>query len=132
MLSNRPYFVRAAYQWIVDSRCTPILVVDTSHPGVQVPQQYVEGHEIAFNLLPSAISDLKITNDHIEFYASFSKIVYHISASIDAITAIYAEENDEGYYPGSVNTDQPTTTKSIGTHKKHTAPFLRLVETDND
>ena len=28
MISNKPYLLRAFHQWIVDSACTPILVID--------------------------------------------------------------------------------------------------------
>lgn len=98
MLSNRPYLLRAFYQWIVDSACTPILVIDATHPRCKIPQDYAEGGEIVFNLSSVAVRDLKITNEIIEFKASFSGVIHIISAPIKAILAIYAEENGEGIF----------------------------------
>lgn len=98
MLSNRPYLLRAFYQWIVDSACTPILVIDANNPKCKIPQDYAEGGEIVFNISPVAIRDLKISNELIEFKASFSGVIHMIAAPIKAILAIYAEENGEGIF----------------------------------
>ena len=98
MLSNRPYLLRAFYQWIVDSACTPILVIDAHHPRCKVPKEYIEGDEIVFNISPVAVRDLKMMNDSVEFNASFSGVIHIISAPIGAILAVYAEENGEGIF----------------------------------
>lgn len=98
MLSNRPYLIRAFYQWIVDSACTPIIVIDAKNPRSKVPQDFVEGGEIMFNISGSAIRDLKMLNDVVEFKASFSGVVHLISAPISAIISVYAEENGEGLF----------------------------------
>jgi stringent starvation protein B len=144
MLSNRPYLLRAFYQWIIDSQCTPILVIDASNPRCKIPQDYVEGGEIVFNISPTAIRDLKITNELIEFKASFSGVIHIISAPIKAVLAIYAEENGEGIFfdaeEGATDEgiaeetklsvidesleQQATTVASIGKSK----PILKLVE----
>lgn len=98
MLSNRPYLLRAFYQWIVDSGCNPILVIDANHPNIRIPKDYIEGGEIVFNISPAAVRDLKILNDCVEFKASFSGVVYIIYAPVNAILAVYAEENGEGIF----------------------------------
>lgn len=98
MLSNKPYLLRAFYQWIIDSGCTPILVIDPHHARTRVPQNYVEGDEIVFNISAAAISDLKMMNEFVEFKASFSGVVHLIFAPIQAILAVYAEENGEGVF----------------------------------
>jgi|SRR5579885_726487 stringent starvation protein B len=98
MLSNRPYLLRAFYQWIVDSNCNPILVIDANNPRCKIPKEYVEGGEIVFNISPSAIRDLKISNELVEFKASFSGVIHMISAPIKGVLAIYAEENGEGIF----------------------------------
>lgn len=98
MLSNRPYLVRAFYEWIVDSSCTPILVLDATNPRCNIPEGFSEGGEIVFNISPNAIRELKITADFVEFKASFTGVVSIISAPINAILAIYAEENGEGLF----------------------------------
>ena len=98
MISNRPYLLRAFYQWIVDSDCTPILVIDATHPRCSIPSDFAEGGEIVFNISPTAIRELNISNKQIEFKASFSGMVHYISAPISAILAVYAEENGEGLF----------------------------------
>jgi stringent starvation protein B len=98
MLSNKPYLIRAFYNWIVDSRCTPILVINANHPGCNIPDQHVENGEIVFNISPEAIRDLAIRYDKVEFKASFSGNVQYIAVPVKAVLAVYAEENKQGMY----------------------------------
>jgi stringent starvation protein B len=98
MISNRPYLLRAFNEWIVDSSCTPILVIDANNPKCRIPQEHVEGGEIVFNISSTAVRDLVISNEAIEFKASFSGVIHVVSAPINAILAIYAEENGEGIF----------------------------------
>lgn len=98
MISNKPYLLRAFYQWIVDSACTPILVINAKHPHCKVPHDYVEGGEIVFNISAAAVRDLNISNELIQFKASFSGVIHLIAAPVNAILAIYAEENGEGIF----------------------------------
>src|SRR5688500_14122043 len=98
MLSNKSYLIRAFYNWIVDSRCTPILVVNAHHPKCDFTQMHVENGEIVFNISPEAIRDLSITYEKLEFRASFSGRVQILTIPIKAILAIYAEENKQGMY----------------------------------
>ena len=41
MTPNRPYLLRAFFDWIVDNECTPHIVVDAGFANVQVPTQFV-------------------------------------------------------------------------------------------
>jgi stringent starvation protein B len=98
MLSNKPYLIRAFYEWIVDCQSTPLLVVDATMPRCNVPQEYVENGEIILNISPDAIRDLKVNRNVVEFKASFSGIAHLISVPIRAVLAIYAEENGQGMF----------------------------------
>jgi stringent starvation protein B len=98
MLSNKPYLIRAFYEWIVDSETTPLLVVDATVPRCNVPQEYVENGEIILNISPDAIRDLKVSRNLVEFKASFSGIAHLISVPVRAVLAIYAEENGQGMF----------------------------------
>lgn len=98
MLSNKPYLMRAFYDWIVDSQCTPILVLDATNPRCQVPEEFIEGGEIVFNISPVAVRDLNVSNKAVEFKASFNGVINIISAPIKAVLAVYAEENGEGLF----------------------------------
>lgn len=108
MLSNRPYLLRAFHEWISDSQCTPILVLDATHPKCKVPMEFVDNGEIVFNVSPSAVRDLKMGNELVEFKASFSGVVHIISAPMRAILAIYAEENGEGLFFDAEEDDNET------------------------
>lgn len=98
MLSNKPYLLRAFHQWILDSYCTPIIVLDTTHPQCKVPKQAVNDNEILFNVSPVAVRQFDITNEMVEFKASFGGVIHFISAPMNAILALYAEENNEGIF----------------------------------
>ncbi|CAN5438532.1 ClpXP protease specificity-enhancing factor [soil metagenome] len=96
MISTRPYLIRAFYQWILDNEFTPYIVVNAYEEGTQVPQQYVKDGSIVFNISPTVIDKLEITNDWLTFRARFSGIPHDIYAPIQAVTAIYARENGRG------------------------------------
>jgi stringent starvation protein B len=98
MLSNKPYLVRAFYEWIVDSACTPFIVINATMPRCKLPQDFIENGQITLNISPNAIRDLKVTNESIEFRASFSGVVHIVSAPIKAVLAIYAQENQQGMF----------------------------------
>src|SRR3990167_8836933 len=116
MLSNRPYLLRAFHQWIVDSACTPIIVLDAHNPRCKVPKDYAEGGEIVFNVSSSAVRDLKISNELVEFKASFSGVIHIISAPVKAVLAVYAEENGEGlFFDGEEDGDEGFSSNDVVT-----------------
>jgi stringent starvation protein B len=98
MLSTRPYLIRAFYEWIVDSSCTPYLLVDATSPRCKMPREFMENGQITLNISPKAIRDLEITRDVIRFRASFSGVVHILSAPVQAVLAIYAQENQQGMF----------------------------------
>lgn len=139
MLSNKPYLIRAFYDWIVDSNCTPYILVNAAYPNCQVPQEFVENNEITLNVCPHAIRDLKITKDRVEFRASFSGVVHMISVPIKSVLAIYAHENQQGMffdYEEDESGDESPQTSSVSEETKDTASssekkrssHLRLVD----
>jgi stringent starvation protein B len=136
MISNKPYILRAFYDWILDNRCTPILVINVDSPHCRVPLDYVENGEIVFNIAPAAVRGLKLNNDAVEFKATFNGIVHMIYAPVRSIGALYAEENGEGVYfdspedSGRTGADAappvpPPQADNVSAKRK---PFLRLVE----
>lgn len=97
MTSNRPYLLRAIYEWLVDNNCTPHLVVFAHTDGVAVPQQHVnKDGQIILNIAPSAVKDLFIANDAISFSARFSGVVHNIYVPCGAVLGIYGRENGQG------------------------------------
>ncbi|MGF1526549.1 MAG: ClpXP protease specificity-enhancing factor [Candidatus Competibacterales bacterium] len=96
MTSNRPYLIRALYEWILDNQMTPYLLVNAEVGGVQVPSQHVKDGRIILNLKPAAIDALQLGNDAIEFNARFGGIPFSIRIPPAAVLAIYAPENGQG------------------------------------
>ncbi len=97
MTSTRPYLLRAFFDWILDNRLTPYVVVDAREDHVQVPMQYVDNEgNIILNISPVAVQHLSLENDVMEFSARFSGHAMHIYVPIQAIRAIYAKENGRG------------------------------------
>lgn len=96
MTSNKPYFIRALYDWILDNNCTPYIVVDATLPFVEVPEQFISEGKIILNILPSATHNLILDDEWISFSARFGGVSENINIPIGAVAAIFAHENGEG------------------------------------
>ncbi len=110
MTSNRPYLIRALYDWLVDNELTPYLLVDAERESVEVPSRYVEEGRIVLNVSPTAVRDLVLGNELIAFEARFGGNAFAISLPPDAVLGVYARENGKGMlFPdeGSTPTDPP-------------------------
>ena len=96
MTPNRPYLLRAFYDWIVDNKCTPHLVVNAEYASVQVPVQFVQDGQIVLNISPSAVTQFDMDNTQLSFSARFSGQPMQVYVPMGAVLAIYARENGEG------------------------------------
>jgi stringent starvation protein B len=96
MTANRPYLLRAFYDWIVDNNCTPYLVVDATVQGVKVPLQFVQNGQIVLNTAPTAVGNLQLGNDAVTFSARFGGQPFALYIPLNAVLAIYARENGAG------------------------------------
>ena len=107
MTSNRPYLIRALYEWLVDNDLTPYLLVDADRESVHVPSRYVEEGRIVLNVSPSAVRDLNLGNDLIAFEARFGGSAFAISLPPDAVLGVYARENGKGMLFPDEGVDDP-------------------------
>lgn len=96
MISTRPYLIRAFYEWIVDSSCTPHIVVNAEYANVEVPRNYVESGQIVLNVAMQAVQNLALNNDAISFQARFGGVAHELYVPVPAVMAIYARENGRG------------------------------------
>ncbi len=96
MTSNKPYIVRAFYDWISDNQLTPYIVVDVSVTGVLVPMAYVNDGQIVLNISSSAVGSISLAGDAIQFSARFGGQLEHLTVPFGAVAAIYAKENGAG------------------------------------
>jgi stringent starvation protein B len=108
MTSNRPYLIRALYEWLVDNDLTPYLLVDANRDSVHVPTRYVEEGRIVLNVSPSAVRDLSLGNDLVAFEARFGGSAFAISLPPDAVLGVYARENGKGMlFPDEGGQEEP-------------------------
>jgi stringent starvation protein B len=96
MSSNKPYLVKAFYEWISDNYLTPYIMVDVNVYGVLVPMNYVADGQIVLNVASSAVGTIALGDNTIEFSARFAGKLEHITIPYGAIGAIYAKENGAG------------------------------------
>lgn len=107
MTSNRPYLVRAYYEWIVDNDCTPYLVVNALADGVEVPQSYVSSGQITLNIAPRTVRNFSMDNERISFNTRFGGLPTDIDVPISAVMGIYAHENGQGIVFESDSDNEP-------------------------
>jgi len=130
MSSNRPYLIRAFYQWIVDNHMTPYITVDATVEGGSLPHAYVRDGQIVLNISSRAVHLLQLGNDNITFSARFGGVSQQVVVPSRAVVAIYARENGEGML--FADAQEPDDTPPEGPHppssRKGNKPALRVVK----
>ena len=94
--SQRPYLLRAIYEWIVDNGMTPHLLVDATLPGVRVPRHAVEDGRIVLNIADRAVGRLRMDNDSLTFSARFGGVSQNVVVPMYAVVALYTRETGQG------------------------------------
>jgi stringent starvation protein B len=140
MKSNRPYLLKAFYEWIVDSDCTPYIAVDAHVSGVEVPQEFVTDGQIVLNIAPRAVSNFDMNHQSVSFSTRFSGIPIDIIVPVFAVIGIYAHENGQGMVfdvednpendppPAKGPTVVTSSKKTNKSSKPKTKPSLRVVK----
>jgi len=108
MTSNKPYLVRAFYDWIVDNGLTPYILVEASYPGTQVPTEHIREGRIVLNISPTATRGLLLENDRIVFTARFSGQSQQVFVAPNSVLEIYAKENGRGIAFAIEDEEEPT------------------------
>jgi stringent starvation protein B len=140
MSSNRPYLLRAIYDWISDNDLTPYILVDANVPGVRVPPQVIKDGQVVLNLAMRAVANLDLGNDWVSFQARFSGVSQTIQIPVQAVLALYAQENGQGMMfpaeedgastppPSSPDSDDSSPASGPDEKPKRGAPHLRVVK----
>lgn len=142
MTSNRPYLLRAIYDWISDNGLTPYVLVDAGQPGVKVPAHVVKNGQVVLNLAMRAVANLDLGNDRIAFQARFSGVSQNIVIPVAAVLALYAQENGQGMmFPADENDEMAAPVEAVDDatseapaaggdddRPKRGAPHLRVVK----
>ena len=92
---QKPYLIRAIYEWLLDNQLTPYLLVNTLYEDVIVPRKYINDNKIVLNIAPEAVQNFHAYNKWISFSARFSGKPMELFIPIAAILAIYGKENNE-------------------------------------
>lgn len=127
MSSNKPYLIRAIYDWIIDNELTPYIILDANYPGLEFPKEYISGGKIIFNISPLACRNLHLGLNEITFAARFAEQPFDIYLLPGAVLAIYAKENGQGM---EFNLEDPPDPNSFSPEPqaKKNKPKLTLVK----
>ncbi len=96
MTSQRPYLLRALYEWIADNGMTPHVLVNAAMPRVRVPLHAVKEGRIVLNIAERAVAKLELGNEVLRFTARFAGVSQTVSVPLEAVIAIYARETGQG------------------------------------
>jgi stringent starvation protein B len=126
---NRPYLLRALYEWILNNAMTPQLLVDTTVAGTVVPVRYIENNRIILNIQPDAVRDLVLGNEQITFSARFGGKTFKLIVPVNSVFAIYARENGKGLIfeaedENTINMEDQPNEKTGKTLK----PYLKVIK----
>lgn len=140
MKSTKPYLLRAMYEWIVASDCTPHLLASATVEGVDVPDQAIKEGQVVLNVSPSAVRDLLMDDQGVSFVARFGGVSRSVYLPMNAIEGVYARENGRGMLFGEEfevaegatsgmdgradTSDQDTSKKP----QKKSSPALRVIK----
>ena len=126
MTPNRPYLLRALYDWIGDNDMTPHILVDAGKPGVDVPDQAVQKGKVILNIDEAAVRDLHLGNEWLTFSARFSGRSFNVTVPVEAVVAIYSKENGQGMmFAQEDDPETPGDGPTPGTPKR---PHLTVVK----
>ena len=127
MTSNRPYLVRALYEWISDNGLTPYLLVDAAVDEVRVPPGAAKDGRVVLNIAARAVTKFEISNDSVHFHARFSGVSQAVFVPMGAVLAVYAQENGQGMMFSAENspTQPPTAPQPEETPKR---THLRVIK----
>ncbi len=96
MKPQRPYLLRALYEWLIDSGDVPYVLVDASGDEVRVPLEHVKDGQIVLNLGPDAVRDLVLEQDYVMCSSRFRGQAFELYLPMSNIRAIYGRDTHEG------------------------------------
>lgn len=94
-VSQKPYLIRALYEWCLDNAFTPYIAVWVNE-HTRVPSQFVKDEQIVLSISPSATKDLLIDNEWVSFHARFGGVSHEIWVPVGHVISIFSKETGEG------------------------------------
>ncbi|MEM7080219.1 MAG: ClpXP protease specificity-enhancing factor SspB [Pseudomonadota bacterium] len=96
MKAQRPYLLRALYQWLLDSDEIPYVLIDAQVEGVQVPEEHIQDGQIVLNIGPSAVRDLVLEDQFVMCSSRFSGRQFELILPMTSVRAIYGKDSGQG------------------------------------
>ncbi len=133
MSSQRPYLLRALYEWIADNGMTPHVLVNAGMTGVRVPVHAVKDGRIVLNIAERAVAKLELGNDVLRFTARFAGVSQVVSVPLEAVIAIYARETGQGMaLPEEIRSEPSSGTDSTASALLASAPDSNGADSQQD
>lgn len=96
MKPQRPYLLRALYDWLLDSDETPYVLVDATIEGVVVPGEFVQNGQIVLNIGPNAVRDLNLGDEYVMFASRFNGQAMEVVLPMASVRAVYGKDSGQG------------------------------------
>jgi stringent starvation protein B len=96
MTSSKPYILRALHEWIEDNGQTPLILVNTRYPGVDIPAGIDSDGKVVLNISSSATDGLLMDSHGVGFSARFSGKSAPVFVPMGAVLAIYSRDSGQG------------------------------------
>ncbi len=125
MTSSKPYIIRALHEWIEDNGQTPLILVNTLYPGVDIPPGIESDGRVVLNISSSATGNLHMNHDGIDFDARFSGHSASVFVPTGAVVAIYSRESGQGMM---FDEGEPPTPDDNQKTSRKGRPALRVVK----
>lgn len=101
LTSNKPYLVRAIYEWNLDNGLTPYIVVDTKHKLVNLSDTLIpyvnQDKFLVLNISPKSSLNLNITNDITSFIAKFNGVEEFVKLPTESIICLHSKETGQQF-----------------------------------
>jgi stringent starvation protein B len=129
MISKKPYLIQAILDWIIDTECTPYLMVDATVEGVQVPEKFIDPEgQIVLNISVSAIHDLFIDKTGVSFKAKFSNMPFHVMVPMRAVRGLVSKEHGDGMiFPEEAEDDDSSESIATQEESKPKRPKFEII-----
>jgi len=96
MTPQRPYLLRAIYEWIVDNGEVPYILVDPFIDEVLVPSSAISNDKVVLNISPVAVQALDLGVEAVVFSCRFNGVEHAVYLPIKSVLSIYSKESGRG------------------------------------
>ena len=96
MTPQRPYLLKAIYEWVLDNDEIPYILVDAKAEGVQVPSSSINEGRVVLNISPAAVENLVLGLEEVSFSCRFDGHVFLVRFPIRSVLALYSRADGKG------------------------------------